>query len=624
MTEATIPVKGSTEPGSFDVVTDRISGKDYPVYKVAYGAIGDVTYVSPDTPLPVSIGNKVSTDNSTTTVLGAGETFTGEGEDISSYAAMTVMLFSDQASADDGLSVEFSTDNENWDEKETYTTSANEAFTLQPMGEGNYFRIVYTNGDIAQTEFRFSVICKVIPSVGEVMHLDNMLSNSGDAQLVRAVLAALKPDGNYTNINATNGGNLKFSLEEFDDTFNATPLPVDPKLHQTAFGELLTGELHPQFQGSFEYTVDNTDINTNTVVGGGTVTQASAMAVVGTSATTASTALFQSKQHAKYRAGLGGVSRFTALFTSPVAGTEQYIGIADDVGSLAAFKNGYIIGYDGLDYGFHRFQNDVKFSTPIADWYDPLDGSGASGITINHEDLNVFFIQYGYLGIAPTVIYLANTLWVPGKPKFYVVHVEDYITSLTSPSVHNPNFHHTVWTNNGDTTSDIVLKSGSYAYFVEGKTSLIELHQPENSSGKKTKSTVTSEVAIFTIRNKSTYAAKANFIDILLLNAGASIEASSANNLGEIRIVKNATLGGTPAWSDINTTNSVIEIDTSGTTVSDGKELGGELLAGKNDKLNRDLINSKIILNPGDTLTFAGSSANAATINARSAWRELF
>ena len=162
---------------------------------------------------------------------------------------------------------------------------------------------------------------------------------------------------------------------------------------KTAFGELLVGQLSPQFQGSFEYTVDNTDLNTNTGVDGGTVTQASGMAVVSSSTTTASTALFQSKQHAKYRAGLGGLNRFTALFTSPVAATEQYIGIMDETGSSAAFKNGYAVGYDGLTFGFHRFQNDSKITVTQADWDDPMDGTGPSGMTLYHTKLNIFHLN---------------------------------------------------------------------------------------------------------------------------------------------------------------------------------------------------------------------------------------
>ena len=42
----------------------------------------------------------------------------------------------------------------------------------------------------------------------------------------------------------------------------------------SAFGDLRTAELSPQFQGSFEYTVDNTDLFEQTISNGGTITQA--------------------------------------------------------------------------------------------------------------------------------------------------------------------------------------------------------------------------------------------------------------------------------------------------------------------------------------------------------------
>ena len=469
---------------------------------------------------------------------------------------------------------------------------------------------------------------------------------------------------------------------------NGNPNP-NPK---AAFGELLISQLHSQFQGSFEYTVDNTDLNDNTEVNGGTVTQADGMAVVGTSTTTASTAKFESKQHAKYKPGLGGLSRFTALFSAPVADTEQFIGIMDEVGSEAAsgsveltagasgsvdgitvdgveimsgaesfdtdltetarnvvnninantsspnysatslgplititsdirgtgpntfvvvastttitttdvnlsggtdgeaFKNGYAVGYDGLTFGFHRFQNDALITIDQADWDDPMDGNGRSGMTLDHTKLNVFEIRYQYLGSGKIDLCIENDK----TGLFIVVHSVQYANTSTEPSTHNPNYHHTMWVNNKATTSDIILKSGSYGYFVEGKTGFIELHQPENSSGTKEKTTVTAEVAIFTIRNKASYVSKTNFIDILLLGFGGSIEASSANNLGNIRLVQNATLGGTPSFSDINTNNSVVEIDVAGTTVTGGKDLDISDLAGKNDRDKFDLINHKL------------------------------
>jgi len=394
----------------------------------------------------------------------------------------------------------------------------------------------------------------------------------------------------------------------------------DLPLAKAAFGELQVAELSPVYQGSFEYTVDNTYLNTNTVVAGGTVTQASAMCVCGTSTTTASTALFQTKQHSKYRAGQGGLQRFTALFTSPVAATDQFIGLADEVGSSVAFENGYMVGYSGTTFGFHRFRSDALTTTALANWDDPLDGTGPSGMTLDPTKLNVFFIQFEYLGGGPINIYLADD----DSARIHLVHTEDYANTNTEPSVHNPNFHHTVWVDNKATTSNIVVKGASYAYFIEGKTSLIELHQPQFSTGEKQKTTVTTEVAIVTIRNKAAYVTKTNFIDVLIQNLYGSIEASSANNLGAVRIVKNATLGGSPSYTDINASNSVIDFDVAGTTVTGGTEIFTLPLAGKNDKEVRDMVDLRIILNPGDTLTIAGSSANSATINAGILWRELF
>ncbi|HDY89997.1 MAG TPA: hypothetical protein ENH82_17985 [bacterium] len=388
---------------------------------------------------------------------------------------------------------------------------------------------------------------------------------------------------------------------------------------RTAFGESLVGQLHPIFQGSFEYTVDNTDLNTNTSVNGGTITQASAMAVLSTWTTTASTQLLQTKQHAKYRAGLGAVNRFTMLSPLSLAGTEQYIGLADEVGSSAAFKNGYMIGFDGTTFGYHRFQNDVKITKALADWDDPLDGEGASGMTIDHTKLNVFFVQFKYLGGG------AIKIWIEDEAtgKEIVVHTEKYANLNTSPSVHNPNFFHTMWVNNGSTTTDIVLKGASYAFFIEGKTKLIELHQPSNSSDLVTANTVTTEVPILTIRNKAAYAGKTNFIDILLKHVTAASEANSANNLASVRMVKNATLGGA-SYADINTTNSVVDIDVAANTITGGQAFLPLPLAGKNGSDSESLAHLELILNPGDTLTIAGKSANAATIEAEILWRELF
>lgn len=389
---------------------------------------------------------------------------------------------------------------------------------------------------------------------------------------------------------------------------------------KTAFGDLRTAELSPIFQQSFEYTVDNTELTNNTVVAGGTVTQASAMAVISSSTTTGSTAEMMSLRHAKYRSGFGGLLRFTTLFTAGVAATVQYAGLADETGSSAAYKNGYMVGLDGDTFGFHRFQNDVKVSIALSAWDDPLDGTGPSGMTIDLTKLNVWELRFQFLGAG------AFEIWVEDDSTgaFVLGHRVLYANLNTTPSTHNPNFHATFFVDNKATTSNLVLKTASMAYFVEGKNEFIELQQPQFSSGDQAAAAVTTEVAVFTIRNKATYVSKTNFIDILIEHFSGSIEAVAANNLGSIRLVKNATLGGTPSYSDINTSDSVVDIDTAGTTVTGGKEIIGDQLAGKNDKFSENLVDYKIILAPGDTLTLAATSVSSATFNADCLWKELF
>lgn len=388
----------------------------------------------------------------------------------------------------------------------------------------------------------------------------------------------------------------------------------------SAFGEQVMVQLSPQWQQSFEYTVDNTALNENITSGSATVTQASAMAVVSTGTTTGSESRLKSTHHARYKAGFGGMARFSTLFSTPVAGTFQYAGLMDEHGSTAEFINGYAIGFNGTSATVSRFQNDVLFEVVQSAWDDPLDGSGESGVTLDFTKLNVFYIQFQYLGAG--AIYFWTEHPATGVP--FRFHTMQYGNSNTVPSTFNPNYHMTFYADNGATTSNMVVKSASYGYFIEGATELVEFHQPQFTTGTVEKTGVTTEVAIVSIRNKASYAGKTNYIDIVIERFGASIEASSVNNLGTVRVVKNATLGGTPVWNNINTTDSVMEFDTNATTVTGGTELTNYPLAGKNDKVVENVIPYKIIVHPEDMITLTGSSEASAVIRASALWKELF
>ena len=100
------------------------------------------------------IHTQLAVSNSTVQPLGAGLTFTGTTNDVAPYSKITIMAFSDQASAVNGLVLQFSSDAENWDYEEYYTLLANTPKVVTADTVAQFFRIKYINGDTQQGSFR--------------------------------------------------------------------------------------------------------------------------------------------------------------------------------------------------------------------------------------------------------------------------------------------------------------------------------------------------------------------------------------------------------------------------------------------------------------------------------------
>lgn len=409
--------------------------------------------------------------------------------------------------------------------------------------------------------------------------------------------------------------------------FGVTQLLDLATSRQSAFGEQIVVQETPITQGTFEYTVDNEKITTNTAAGSGSVTQADAMALCATGLNASSSAFLRTKQGLKYRSGQGAVDKFTARF--PVAASDNIVlaGLADEVGSSATFKNGLAVGYNGsTTFGFHRFTNDSVTSVPQSQWDDPLDGSGASGMTLNPLKLNVFKIQYQFLGAGSIQLYIEADASAKKHLRglFILVHQINYTNLNNNPHLYNPNLYHSLYVANQTTAQNVFLYSASFMLAVQGKHNIGNLQQPHQSSGLISKSGITNEIPLFTVRNKSTYASKTNYIDSWLLRAMVQIEVNASSNLAAIRLVKNATLGGSPSWSDLNTTDSVLEIDTSASSLSGGEELIVLPLSGKNSQAFENLTDYNFITNPNESICFAVSSNNQADVDGQLLFKDLF
>lgn len=391
--------------------------------------------------------------------------------------------------------------------------------------------------------------------------------------------------------------------------------------NQSGFGDQIQVPLSPILAMSFEYNmVDNTEFWTLTETAGGTASQSAAQAVMNSSTTANSVGAMRSVRPCRYHAGFGGQVRFTAKFSAAAASCTQAIGIFDAVGSTAKFKNGYGVGYNGTTFTLLHYRNDSTQSVALTAADDPLDGTGASGMTFSPTAYNIWKIDYAYLGIGDIVY----SIYYPTRKEFVEVHRIKTANTGTVPHSYMPNYYLWGYVDNGATTSDVTVSTSSMAYFLAGPHANTENQQP-NQSYYTSAGSITTETQLFSIRNKSTYTSLTNFIDIVLENMTANYEAT-ANARGIIKLVVNPTLDGSASWTDVNATDSVVEYDTAQTTVSaEGKVIFIAYTAGQFDRIDSvDLTGARTMISPGDEVACLVQSTQSATFSVFLRWRELF
>jgi hypothetical protein len=164
--------------------------------------------------LKVVLDGKVSSINSTSTLLTSGAVFTGTGEETLDYAMIFVTVFADTASATDGLMTQVSSDNLTWRDSDSFTIPASTEKTFSFQTNKKYFRIKYTNGTSSQGVFDLHTVFKKTNSKPSSHRIADTISPQDDATLSKSVLTALNDNGNFTNINATASNNLKVANVE--------------------------------------------------------------------------------------------------------------------------------------------------------------------------------------------------------------------------------------------------------------------------------------------------------------------------------------------------------------------------------------------------------------------------
>ena len=375
---------------------------------------------------------------------------------------------------------------------------------------------------------------------------------------------------------------------------------------KSAFNEVLVAELTPKVQIDFNYTI-NSRIASTTVDGSGATSTSNSKAVLQTTANANSSATLESKRVVKYDPGQGALARFTAVFTTGVANSNQEAGIGDDT-------DGFFFGYNGASFGIMSRQNGADTWVASSSWNgDPADGTQTLP-AIDPTKGNVYQIRYQWLGFGAITFWIEN----PINGKFILVHTIQYANANTDPSIFNPTLPLRLHVANTSNTSDIQLQSSSMAGFVEGKE--VKLG-PKNATSTAKASVGTTETNILTIRNKATFQSKKNRVEVELDFIGAAVDGTKP---AIVYITKNATLGGSPSYSDIDTSTSVVEADNAGTTVTGGQRLF-IFAVSKADSIDLPLGDLSIDLEPNDTLTVSVEAISGTTdVGASLSWIERF
>jgi hypothetical protein len=245
---------------------------------------------------------------------------------------------------------------------------------------------------------------------------------------------------------------------------------------------------------------------------------------------------------------------------------------------------------------------------PQASWNgDTLDGSGdssnQSGATIDPTKGNVYEIGIQYLGFG-SVEFKVEVASENNNPDFIVVHTIRNPNTLTTPHVSQPSFPFTMASYSAGSTTDIVVKAGSCAGFIEGEKKLIG---PRMSYYRETNgyvgSTASTFYPLFTIRNSLTYKSRANQSVVSILSLSCAHD--DATPISYV-LLRNATLGGTPNFAAYST-NSCTVWDTAATTatISSNEQIEFSANLGQSSGGIQPIEDQEITLQPGESITLA-------------------
>ena len=382
----------------------------------------------------------------------------------------------------------------------------------------------------------------------------------------------------------------------------------------SVFGDLINAPRKPDIMCKFAHGISAFEA-LSTITGGGSIATTNGQATLNSGAATNSGTVVKSRETVRYLPSHAMYAMFTAAWIgTPASGAKSYIGFSNG-------NDGFLVGFfDGVFKFRHIRANGSVVSgkdVALANWLDPLDGTGASGLTLDEAMLNIWRISLGHLGVAPVVLEVHNgQFWTP-------VHVYEYAN--LQAVVHLVNPYLKIWAECANTTNNTnhQLVTGCWAagsiVADQGEFNVLD----RRFSQELVAAVTSTERPFFSIRNKTNYPTGGleNFVRILLSLMTGVCEGSGTNNV-KFRLYRGATLTtGVTTYADYDSVNSCVEINTGATGFSGGTEISYNV-ATRNAPFNFDLLAEKLITYPNQSITLTVQSASNVTADFMLRWAE--